>query len=191
VNNIETWKDAAQLDAVIQQMAASLRELLDRRGIERPLMVGVHTGGVWIANRLHQLLGLGEPLGKLDISFYRDDFTRIGINPQVRPSRLPVALDGRHLILVDDVLQTGRTVRAALNELFDYGRPASVLLVVLAERGGRELPIEPDLVGLRPELAKGRQVKLAGPEPLSLIVSEVPPRARRGAGGSPTDEHQL
>lgn len=91
MNNIETWKDAAQLDAVIQQMAASLRELLDRRGIERPLMVGVHTGGVWIANRLHQLLGLGEPLGKLDISFYRDDFTRIGINPQVRPSRLPVA----------------------------------------------------------------------------------------------------
>ncbi|MHB8254478.1 MAG: bifunctional pyr operon transcriptional regulator/uracil phosphoribosyltransferase PyrR, partial [Acidiferrobacter sp.] len=84
----------------------------------QPVMVGIHTGGVWVAERLHQRLGLTEPLGTLDISFYRDDFSRVGIHPQVKTSHLPVALDGRHIVLVDDVLHTGRTIRAALNEIF-------------------------------------------------------------------------
>jgi pyrimidine operon attenuation protein/uracil phosphoribosyltransferase len=131
-------------------------------------MVGIHTGGVWVAEWLHRRLGLPDPLGHLDISFYRDDFTRIGLHPQVRPSHLPVAVDGRHICLVDDVLQSGRTIRAALNVLFDYGRPASVLLAILAERDGRELPIEPNVVGLEARLGPGEQIKLVGPEPLRL-----------------------
>ncbi len=110
--------------------------------------MGIYTGGVWIAQRLHQLLRLECPLGTLDISFYRDDFTRVGMNPQVKPSLLPVSIEDRHVILVDDILNTGRTIRAALNELFDYGRPASILLAVLVDRGGRELPIQADVVGV-------------------------------------------
>lgn len=186
MSNPEPWKDAAQIEAVIGEMATDLRALLAARELTRPLMVGIHTGGVWVAERLRQLLELPDPLGTLDISFYRDDFTRIGLNPEVRPCHLPVALDGRHLILVDDVLHTGRTVRAALNELFDYGRPASVLLAVLAERGGRELPIEADLVGLRLHLPAGQHLKLNGPAPLSLTLGEEPRRSWRADGeGTP------
>jgi pyrimidine operon attenuation protein/uracil phosphoribosyltransferase len=137
-------------------------------------MVGIHTGGVWVAERLHRLLGIETPLGSLDISFYRDDFTRIGMNPQVRPSELPFPVDDRHLILVDDVLHTGRTVRAALNELFDYGRPASIALAVLVERDGRELPIEANVVGRHMRLSDNEHVKLTGPEPLALEVQRTP-----------------
>lgn len=162
-----------QVEPLLTRMAESLQELLQQRGIEDPLMVGVHTGGVWIAQRLHQLLGLKRPLGTLDISFYRDDFTRIGIHPQVKPSELPLSVDDRHIILVDDVLHTGRTVRAALNELFDYGRPASILLACLVERDGRELPIQANIVGTVLELSAKQHVKLVGPEPLELVIQET------------------
>jgi pyrimidine operon attenuation protein/uracil phosphoribosyltransferase len=160
---------ALDVEAALARMAEALRPQLARR----PLMVGIHTGGAWIAQRLHQLLGLEEPLGTLDISFYRDDFTRIGMNPQVRASTLPVDIDDRHIILVDDVLHTGRTIRAALNEIFDYGRPASVTLVVLIERGGRELPIEAQVVGAHMQLDRGQHVKLTGPDRLELKIQEV------------------
>lgn len=162
------------IDRLLAGMAEDLRTLLGVRGIEDPAMVGIHTGGVWVAEQLHRLLGIEAPLGSLDISFYRDDFTRIGMNPQVRPSQLPFAVDDRHLILVDDVLHTGRTVRAALNELFDYGRPASILLAVLVERDGRELPIEANVVGHHMRLADNEHVKLTGPEPLALEVQRTP-----------------
>jgi len=112
------------------------------------VIVGIHTGGVWVAERLHALLHCTLPLGMLDISFYRDDFSRIGLHPQVKPSNLPFDLEGRDILLVDDVLHSGRTVRAAMNELFDYGRPASIRLAVLVDRGGHELPIRPDFTGL-------------------------------------------
>ena len=85
-----------------------------------------------------------EPCGSLDISFYRDDFSRIGLNPKVKASQLPEDISDRHILLIDDVLQTGRTIRAAMNEIFDYGRPASIKLCVLLERNGRELPIQAD-----------------------------------------------
>jgi pyrimidine operon attenuation protein/uracil phosphoribosyltransferase len=156
------------IPALIDKMAAQLREKLDI-GAET-LMVGIHTGGVWIAQVLHEKLAIQEPLGVLDISFYRDDFTRIGMNPQVKPSQLPFSLDDRHIILVDDVLHTGRTIRAAMNELFDYGRPASITLAVLVERSGRELPIEANVVGLHMALAPDEHVKLSGPQPLALEV---------------------
>ncbi|WP_424205809.1 bifunctional pyr operon transcriptional regulator/uracil phosphoribosyltransferase PyrR [Sulfuricaulis sp.] len=160
---------AVDIDAAMTRMVEQLRPMLKRD----PLMVGIHTGGVWVAERLHQMLEFKEPLGTLDISFYRDDFTRIGMNPQVRTSHLPVNVEDRHLILVDDVLHTGRTIRAALNEIFDYGRPASVMLACLIERGGRELPIEPQVVGEHVKLGKNQHVKLLGPDKLELRIQEA------------------
>lgn len=162
--------DAAIAD-VVAGMARMLRRRLDDQGVTDPVMIGIHTGGVWVAQQLHQLLGIREPLGTLDISFYRDDFTRIGMNPQVRPSEIPFNVDDRHIILVDDVLQSGRTIRAALNEIFDFGRPASVTLAVLIQRNGRELPIQPDVFGLEPPLEDAEHVRLRGPAPLRLEIS--------------------
>lgn len=162
------------VEQMLNTMTAELRKQLDARGAADPLMIGIHTGGVWVAERLHHLLRLEEPLGKLDISFYRDDFTRIGLNPAVRPSQLPFTVDGRHIILVDDVLYTGRTIRAALNEIFDYGRPDSVLLATLVDRGGRELPIQADVVGEVMKLSAHEQVKLSGPTPLALSIKQTP-----------------
>lgn len=157
------------IEGAIARLAGQIK-----KDIQEPvIMIGVHTGGVWIAERLHRLLALTEPLGHLDINFYRDDFTRIGLNPEVKPSSLPVNIDKRHIILVDDVLHTGRTIRAALNEIFDYGRPASVRLAVLVERHGRELPIEPRYVGMHLDLADNEHVKLVGPESFKLITKVV------------------
>lgn len=160
------------LDPVLDDMARAIRERLDKQAIQSPLMVGIHTGGAWLADRLHQRLQLTEPLATLDISFYRDDFTRIGINPEVKPSSMPISLDDRHIILVDDVLYTGRTIRAALNELFDYGRPASIMLAVLVDRDNRELPIQADICGLHVNLTENQHIKLKGPQPLQLHISE-------------------
>ncbi|HPF58297.1 MAG TPA: bifunctional pyr operon transcriptional regulator/uracil phosphoribosyltransferase PyrR [Candidatus Competibacteraceae bacterium] len=160
--------------SLIETMASQLRELLARQKMTEPALIGIHTGGVWVAEQLHAQLGVTTPLGRLDISFYRDDFSRIGVNPQVRPSELPFDVENRHLILIDDVLYTGRTVRAALNELFDYGRPASVLLAVLVDRGGRELPIEANVAGTHLTLSPDQHVRLTGPDPLQLLVQTLP-----------------
>ncbi|MGD2136706.1 MAG: bifunctional pyr operon transcriptional regulator/uracil phosphoribosyltransferase PyrR [Gammaproteobacteria bacterium] len=161
-------KTIEAIPTLIDDMAARLAGLLKGSGRREPAMVGIHTGGVWIAALLHARLGISEPLGSLDISFYRDDFTRIGMNPVVKPSQLPFSIDDRHIILVDDVLHTGRTIRAALNELFDYGRPASIMLATLIERDGRELPIEANVVGQHIKLRNDEHIKLTGPEPLAL-----------------------
>lgn len=136
------------------------------------IMIGIHTGGFWIAEKLYEKLDITAPLGSLNISFYRDDFTKIGLHPEVKPSQLPTGLDDKHIILVDDVLFTGRTVRAALNEIFDYGRPASVTLAVLLDRGGRELPVYAEIVGQKVTLEPGQQIKLCGPEPLQLVQNK-------------------
>lgn len=106
-------------------------------------LIGIHTGGVWLAERLHALLGIAEPLGTIDVAFYRDDFGSRGLHAHPRKSDIPFDITDRPLILVDDVLYTGRTTRAALNELFDYGRPDRVDLAVLVDRGERQLPISP------------------------------------------------
>lgn len=104
-------------------------------------LVGIHTGGVWLAERLHAELGLSTALGSIDVSFYRDDYKQRGLHRNAHSSSIPFAVDHAHIVIVDDVLYTGRTLRAALNELFDYGRPDRVDLAVLVDRGGRELPI--------------------------------------------------
>ncbi|WP_455365405.1 bifunctional pyr operon transcriptional regulator/uracil phosphoribosyltransferase PyrR [Kaarinaea lacus] len=162
------------VNTLTTQMAEKLKARLTAYSPEQVCMIGIHTGGVWIAELLHQHLNLSLPLGTLDISFYRDDFSRIGMNPQVKPSELPVAVQDKHIILVDDILHTGRTIRAAMNEIFDYGRPASILLVVLGERSGRELPIQPDIVGTHLSLDAHEHVKLSGPENLKLSVVRAP-----------------
>ncbi len=159
----------AEVLAFIDDMAGSLA----RRLAPDTALVGIHTGGVWVAERLRERLGLEAPIGQLDIAFYRDDFSQIGMHPSVRPSKLPFEVDGRHIVLCDDILYTGRTVRAALNEVFDYGRPASVLLAVLVDRGGRQLPIQADTTGTVLALGPGEQVKLTGPDPLALRLHRL------------------
>lgn len=164
-----------EVTPLIQQVRQDLTQLLADRDI--PLnevgLVGIHTGGAWVAEALHQSLETEIPLGTLDIAFYRDDFSQAGMNPQVRPSNLPFDVDDRVIVLVDDVLHTGRTVRAALNEIFDYGRPAAVLLVALVDRGGRELPFAADVAGTRLSLPSHRRIKLRGPEPLHFIIQDT------------------
>ncbi|HEY7803529.1 MAG TPA: bifunctional pyr operon transcriptional regulator/uracil phosphoribosyltransferase PyrR [Orrella sp.] len=140
---------AQQLYETLRQGVADLIERLPAGEVH---LVGIHSGGAWLAERLHQDLGLATPLGTLNISFYRDDFNRIGLHPQVEPSDVGFDVVDRHLIVVDDVLYTGRTIRAAMNELFDYGRPASIKLVVLIDRGQRELPICADFAAWRFEV---------------------------------------
>ncbi|MDH3282010.1 MAG: bifunctional pyr operon transcriptional regulator/uracil phosphoribosyltransferase PyrR [Gammaproteobacteria bacterium] len=162
--------DPISADEPLQAMGEQLLAYLPNS----PLLVGIHTGGAWLAERLHHTLALEEPLATLDITFYRDDFTRIGLNPQVKASHFPVDIDDRHIVLIDDVLHTGRTTRAAMNVLFDYGRPKNIVLAVLVERDGRELPIQPDVVGKHLKLGPHQQVKLNGPERLSLTILEEP-----------------
>ena len=158
------------VDALLQSMQQDLKQALQQCQVSDPVMIGIRTGGVWVAKRLHQALALSTPLSSLNISFYRDDFTRIGVHPQVQPSELPYDLTDRCIILVDDVLFTGRTIRAAMNEIFDYGRPARILLAVLVDRGGRELPIQADIIGTTITPAAGEQIKLTGPDPLKLDI---------------------
>jgi pyrimidine operon attenuation protein / uracil phosphoribosyltransferase len=124
-------------------------------------IVGIYTGGAWVAERLHRALGLKTPLGVLAVTLHRDDFGRIGLHRESRRSHLPFEVDGRDIVLVDDVLHTGRTIRAALNELWDFGRPRSVRLAVLADRGGRELPIAPDFTGAFVEMDPAEELVLA------------------------------
>lgn len=131
------------------------------------VMIGIHTGGTWIANELYKRLNLSTPLGELDISFYRDDFTQNGLHPQVKSSDLP-DIEGKTIILVDDVIMSGRTIRAAMNELFDYGRPEKILLACLLDVGHRELPIQADIIGETINRPANQRIKLSGPEPLSL-----------------------
>lgn len=153
---------------MLQNMAAEIRESL---GDRQPLLIGIHTGGVWVAKALQEILGpdfFDAPLGTLNIAYYRDDFTRIGMHPQVTPSDLPFSVDDRHLLLVDDVLHSGRTTRAALNEIFDYGRPATVTLAVLIERNGRELPIQADIIGKSVELPQNQHIKLVNHNGLQM-----------------------
>ncbi|VAW65651.1 Pyrimidine operon regulatory protein PyrR [hydrothermal vent metagenome] len=161
---------AAEPDKLLEKLATDLENLLEQRAIVNPLMVGIHTGGAWLADKLHRRLKLQDDLSTLDISFYRDDFSRIGMNPQVKTSSLPPQVEDRHIILVDDVLQTGRTIRAAMNEIFDYGRPASITLACLIERSGRELPIQADVVGQIIELGEHEQIKLTGPNPMTWEI---------------------
>jgi len=130
--------------SLLDQLETAIRQQIQQRQLHNPVLIGIHSGGAWIAEQIYQRLGIQEPLGLLDITFYRDDFSQIGMHPKVKTSQLPTHLEGRDIILIDDVLYTGRTIRAALNELFDYGRPAKINLAALVDRGGRQLPVAAD-----------------------------------------------
>jgi len=148
--------DLPDAEKLCQQLARELKAQVKAS----TAMVGIHTGGAWLAERLHAALGMREPLGLLDIAFYRDDYAKQGLAKDPKRSKIPFEVEGRDVLLVDDVLHTGRTVRAAMNELFDYGRPASITLVVLAERGGRQLPICAQFAGARVEVPAGMRLRL-------------------------------
>lgn len=153
-------------EAALGHLAEQIGPLAKER--PAPVMIGIQTGGVWVAERLHEALGLDTPLSTLNIGFHRDDFARIGLHPGVGPSNVAAEIENRRVILVDDVLYTGRSIRAAMNEIFDYGRPAAIRLAVLVDRGGRELPIAPDFVGAEVSVAPDCRIKLSGPHPLVL-----------------------
>lgn len=146
------------------------RELVAQAGGTADLtLIGIHRRGVQVAEMIQAQIesaeGLAPPLGTLDITFHRDDLALVGPRPVVGPSELPPGgVDGRTVALVDDVVFSGRSVRAALNELMDWGRPERVLLAVLVDRGGRELPIQPDVVGTRVEVSPDQRVDVHVPE---------------------------
>ena len=147
-------------ESLIDDLAA---RIMPRLGPDCAL-VGIHTGGVWVMDALAERLGGDIPKAVLDIAFYRDDFSRIGLHPQTKPSHIPFEVEDRRILLIDDVLYTGRTIRAAMNLLFDYGRPATIRLAVLVDRGGRELPVCADYTGLQLELDPDEHISLENNE---------------------------
>jgi pyrimidine operon attenuation protein/uracil phosphoribosyltransferase len=162
--------DARAVERTLKRMADEIVEL--NAGVEELILVGIQRRGVQLAERLAHAIRDAEghevPRGALDITLYRDDLQTVGPRPVVGPTSLPANIDGRRVVIVDDVLYTGRTVRAALDELADFGRPARIGLAVLVDRGGRELPIHADVVGKRLEVPAGERV--------DVLVSELDER---------------
>jgi pyrimidine operon attenuation protein / uracil phosphoribosyltransferase len=152
--------DARALSRALQRMAVEVLELA--RGTDGLVLIGIQRRGVELAERIAKLIekdeGVVVPRGALDITLYRDDLETVGPKPMIGETRIPGDLSGRHVVIVDDVLYTGRTVRAALDELTDFGRPKRISLCVLVDRGGRELPIQPDIVGTRVKATNGERV---------------------------------
>jgi pyrimidine operon attenuation protein/uracil phosphoribosyltransferase len=174
-----TVLDAKAFARTLRRMAEEIVELFD--GVENVVLVGIQRRGVQLSNRIADMLeereGTPIPRGALDITLYRDDLQTVGPRPVVGRTDLPWALDGWIVVIVDDVLYTGRTVRAALDELADFGRPASITLAVLVDRGGRELPIHADIVGKTLSVAKGSHVdvmvtELDGDDQVVLVTPE-------------------
>jgi pyrimidine operon attenuation protein/uracil phosphoribosyltransferase len=151
--------DGLDAEALYRDLLAQVRAGID--GVPDAAIVGIHSGGAWLAERLASDLGLQARLGFIDVSFYRDDYARKGLHPDVKPTRIEFNVDGATIVLVDDVLYTGRTVRAAINVLFDFGRPQRIMLAALADRGGRELPVAADFVGTHATLQTGRSLALS------------------------------
>ncbi len=159
---------APDAEAAYQALLGQVRPVLAEPGL---LVVGIHSGGAWIAGRLvadgahggtadGKLAGSPVELGFLSSAFHRDDYGSRGLPDSLQSTRLPLSIDERDILLVDDILHTGRTIRASLNELFDYGRPRSVRLAVLIDRGGRQLPVQPDFLGLRLVSRPGQRLRL-------------------------------
>ena len=143
-----------------EKLCAQLAKELQPKVGAKTAMIGLYTGGVWLAERLHRTLDIKSPLGLMDIAFYRDDYAARGLKHDPKRTTIPFDVNGAELLLVDDVLYTGRTIRAAMNELFDYGRPASIALVVLADRGGRQLPICAQHCGAQVAVPAGKRLRL-------------------------------
>jgi len=155
-----------------ERVLAELAERMAPAVAHDAAFVGIYSGGAWIAERLAAMVPGAHPVGYIDVAFYRDDYNRSGLKPNARRTELTFDVEGATIVLVDDVLYTGRSVRAAVNELFDFGRPARIELAVLVDRGGRELPIEPTYTGVRLAVAHDLSIVLArsGAGLLSLDV---------------------
>jgi len=149
---------ALDAEALYSKLAQQVKAGL--QGTQQIAIVGIHSGGAWLAERLATEMQLSERLGFIDVSFYRDDFSEKGLRADVKPSQIGFDVEGATIVLVDDVLYTGRTTRAAINELFDYGRPARILLAALVDRGGRELPIAADFLAETITLADNQSLQL-------------------------------
>ncbi len=146
-------------------LARVAHEIVERnRGVDNLVLLGIRTRGAPLARRLQvklqELEGVVVPLGELDITLYRDDLARRKLEPRLGPSTVPVSLDDRRVVLVDDVIYTGRSVRAALDAIMDYGRPSSIQLAVMVDRGHRELPIRPDYIGKNVPTALDEEVRV-------------------------------
>ena len=156
----KTILTASAVERTLRRMADEIIELND--GTDHLVIVGIQRRGVQLASRITALIkeshGEQVPQGSLDITLYRDDLQTVGPRPVVGPTDIPWDIDGRNVVIVDDVLYTGRTVRAALDELADFGRPGRIALAVLIDRGGRELPIQPDVVGKKVSVGQGERV---------------------------------
>jgi pyrimidine operon attenuation protein/uracil phosphoribosyltransferase len=163
------------LDAEALYGALAQRVKAGLANVQDVAIVGIHSGGAWLAERLAKELQLEDRLGFIDVSFYRDDYAAKGLHAEVKPTQIPFEVEGAAIVLVDDVLYTGRTTRAAINELFDYGRPARIMLAALVDRGGRELPISADFVAETVTLADDQQLVLqrAGDGRLTLTVDHA------------------
>ena len=174
--------ESRAIPRTLRRMADEILELFD--GTDGLVLVGIQRRGVQLADRLATIIaereGVNVPKGALDITLYRDDLQTVGPRPVVGPTNIPWAIDGKHVVIVDDVLHTGRTVRAALDELADFGRPARIALAVLIDRGGRELPIHADVVGKRIEVAPADRVDVLVEE-LDGEDAVVMVRRERGA----------
>ncbi|GAB3427724.1 bifunctional pyr operon transcriptional regulator/uracil phosphoribosyltransferase PyrR [Massilia solisilvae] len=164
--------DDFDAEALYRTLLGQVRDGL--AGVGDAAIVGIHSGGAWLAERLARDLDLNGRLGFIDVSFYRDDYAKKGLHPDVKPTHIPFNVDGATIVLVDDVLFTGRTTRAAINVLFDYGRPQRIVLAALVDRGGRELPVAADFAGARVTLKPGQSLALLknADGQLSLTIEE-------------------
>ena len=159
-------------ERALESLAASLRA-----GVAHDAaFVGIYSGGAWLAERLGKLVPGEHPVGFIDVSFYRDDYASRGLKTGARRSDLPFDVAGATIVLIDDVLYTGRSTRAAINELFDFGRPRAIELAVLVDRGGRELPIEPNYVGVRVACARSLSIELSRDATGRLTLAAEPAR---------------
>jgi pyrimidine operon attenuation protein/uracil phosphoribosyltransferase len=159
-------------EATLGELVARMRTAVDRKAA----FVGIYSGGAWLAERLAREIPGDHPLGFIDVSFYRDDYAIAGLKGGTKRSALPFDVTGATIVLVDDVLYTGRSVRAAINELFDFGRPARIELAVLVDRGGRELPVEATYVGARVAVPRDQTVVLSRSEQGRLGLALEPIR---------------
>ena len=180
----QTILDERAVERTLKRMADEIVEL--NNGTANLVIVGIQRRGVQLAGRIVSLIeasgGVEVPQGSLDITLYRDDLQTIGPRPVVGPTELGWELDGMHVVIVDDVLYTGRTIRAALDELADFGRPSRIALAVLVDRGGRELPIHADIVGKRVDVEPGARV--------DVLLEEVDGRTAVVLVPAPAEEEQ-
>jgi pyrimidine operon attenuation protein / uracil phosphoribosyltransferase len=148
-------------ETLLSQIGAEIKAKIEENSAENCALVGIHSGGVWLMDRILKSLKIDIANGTLDAAMYRDDYNQRGLKAETKPANIAFDVTGKHIILIDDIFYTGRTTRAAMNELFDYGRPASIALAVLINRGGAQLPIAPNIVGTAMALKANQSLQLS------------------------------